>query len=90
MKYKATKPLYLSEADWCIMPKGEDPKEYSFPPIQHKDKDGKKLKPDDPPTAIHDLPDNEFIHSLAAEKLLIAVEAPKKSGRKLASELKEE
>ena len=65
MKYIATKPLFLNEADWAPQKfagkSKKMPKDYSFSEKMVKDK-----------TPLN-LPENEFIHGLAAEKLIIAV-----------------
>jgi len=82
MKYRANKPLYLTEADWAKLPDGVKPKQYSFPPVPQRDKktgENDFKKPDLPPVAVHDLPDNEFVLGLAAEGILIPVDKPKKA-----------
>lgn len=68
MKYYALKPLYLTETDWAPMVK--NPKDFSFSPEMVEKK------------TVLDLPENDFIHGLAAEKLLVAAENPRRSGRK--------
>jgi len=87
MRYIAIKSqgLYLTEHDWN--PAAKEEKSYSFTPEMVKKK-----------TPL-DLPENNFIHGLAAEKLIVAVKgktqkevkteaenAPPPSSRRVASE----
>ena len=67
MKYRAPKPLYLTESDWAL--KVKNPKDYSFSPNMVKKQ-----------TAL-DLPDNEFIHGLAKEGLIVAAREGSKKVR---------
>ena len=68
MYYNSKRPIFLMETDWS--PETKDPKDYSL----SKDMADKEIP--------IDLPENEFIAGLAAEKLIYAVKDQKKAAEK--------
>lgn len=73
MKYRAVKPLYLTESDWAL--KIEKPKDFSFSPDMVEKQ-----------TALS-LPENEFFHGLATEGLIVAVHDKSQKARPVRKEV---